>query len=238
MKKSLFALMFVLLSFGVSQAVPMFLDNYLHPLDINAFQQPKDIIGTNPPYEIYGYDWETVNGATQIKIYTDWNHGFNGFDVLYSRLGDVFINLPTGEEIAVAVRNHNLPLGNVIPNEGGLLQGNVFIPTTKLKSDYYYDPVFGIFPSQYYQYGDHEVVTAYGKVIGQAVVTLHYDPQGPKGDNYILIAFPNKIADIGYVSFSQTCANDQMKVPEPASILLFGVGLVGLGIVGRRLRKA
>ncbi len=38
-----------LILMGVSQAAPMYVDNYLHPKDVNVSQRTVDVIGSNPP---------------------------------------------------------------------------------------------------------------------------------------------------------------------------------------------
>ena len=90
---------------GTSFAVPMYPDTYLHPNDVNAYQVDKDIIGTSPPFDICGHDW-LVGDSIQLKIYTNWNKGLDGAAALGSQLGDVFIYLPEGDMIGVAIRDH------------------------------------------------------------------------------------------------------------------------------------
>jgi len=226
------ALGFLMILVGVSQAAPMFVDNYLHPNDVNDWQRTVDVIGSNPPFQIYGYD--ILNSGSLVRIYTDWDKGLSGMGPLQARLGDVFIYTPQGT-YGVAVRDHGFTAanGNYI-DEGNLKQGDVFKATSFLKSDYYYDKNFGLVQkAEYYQYGDNEIVVANaGEIIGKAAVSLFW---GGIGNSYIDIAFDQAyFGPTLYLSFAQTCANDVMKVPEPGMLILLGSGILGLGIVARR----
>lgn len=226
------ALGFLMILVGVSQAAPMFVDNYLHPLDINPDQRGIDIIGGNPPFEIYGYD--IFGGGSQIRIYTDWNLGLTG-TYNGARLGDVFIYTNQGI-VAVALRDHSYTAsnGNFI-DEGSFSAGDVFRATSFRTSDYYFDPVFGLVgKASYGQYGDHEIVLANaGDLLPFKAAVSNF--WGGIGNSYIDIVFDQAyFGEMLYVSFTQTCANDVMKVPEPGMLILLGSGILGLGIVARR----
>lgn len=227
---------FLLTIVGVSQGAPMFVDNYLHPNDINPGQRTVDVIGSNPPFQIYGYD--ILNGGAQIRIYTDWDKLLNGSGPLFARLGDVFIYTPQGI-YGVAVRDHGFTVyGNYI-DEGSFKQGDVFKATNFLKSDYYYDKNTGkVLKAEYYQYGDNEIVVANAGELLPIKATVSNFWGGVIGSGYIDIIFDQPyFGPMLYLSFTQTCANDVMKVPEPAMLILLGSGILGLGIVARRRKK-
>ncbi len=228
---------------GVSYAAPMYLDNYLHPKDVDIYQRGVDVIGANPPFQIYGYS--ILGGGTQARIFTDWDRGLSGAGPLHARLGDVFIHTRQGT-FAVAVRNHGFTVGGNYIDEGSFNRGDVFQATNFLTSDYYYHPATGlVLRARSYQYGDSEIVVAnQGSLLSYVRANVNISSGGPLGTNYIDINFVdpagnpyNFLGNIAYLSFTQTCANDVMKVPEPAMLLLLGAGLVGVGIMARRKRS-
>ncbi len=59
---------------------------------------------------------------------------------------------------------------------------------------------------------------------GPYTLSYSFDPGIVLGSNFV----------IGY---SQWCANDVFLTPEPTAILLLGMGLIGVGVLARKLRK-
>ena len=206
---------------SVAGAVPsdLTLDTYLHP-NGPGYYQGQDVIGNNPPFQIYGSRW---TDTSTLEIWWDWNQGLDG-EYASSRLGDVFLQLNSGEMIAVALRSHvaGYDFGDTTA------QGSVFYAQTLWTSDDYY----GSLP---YTYGWHEVVTATGDLVAGASAVIE-DHWTEKEKSYILIRFSGLNNDqlTDYLSISPTCANDIHKVPEPAALVLLGISLVGVAIYPRK----
>lgn len=208
---------------AVASALPIGLtqDTYWHPngpLNI-------DVLGDNPPFQIYGSIW---TNASTLQIWTDWSVGLAG-TYNSSMMGDVFLQLDTGEVIAVALRNHVA----TYDFDGSISQGEVFYATNTWTSDDY------AALTHWYTYGWHEVVTATGSAVAGVSAAINYHWAGI-GQSYIEIELSGITnANLSnYLSIAQTCANDIHKVPEPAALVLVGIGLVGVGICSRKKSHA
>jgi hypothetical protein len=224
----------LLFSWNVTKAKAIsFPDTYLHPLDMNPGQQGLDRIGAEIPFEIYGHDWLT-SAETTLRIWTSWDLGLDGKALFDVQVGDVFIYAPT-ETIAVALRDHNPLLG-----EGNFQAGDIFEPTVMLTSDHYFDPDTGeLHKLDYSKYGDNEIVLASeGDFIENlGASAINYGPA--EGKYAITISFPATY-DFNMhpgIRFAWTCANDIHHVPEPATLLLLGTGLLGIIGIRRKFSK-
>jgi hypothetical protein len=208
-------------------AIPMN-DYYMHPNDVNSSQINVDRIGSDPPFEIWGHDWASPG---VFRLYLDWTpgYGLNGSWGGQVQLGDLIFYDSSGQKYAIALRNHT--------NENDeILMGNVFEVTQERTSDYYFG-AGGIFGQQSTSwYGDNELVTADGNVLGQAAIGFF---DGGKKNTYITVdlgIFDSLGFDPDTFRFAYTCANDIIvaPVPEATPLLLVGCGLLCVAVLARR----
>ena len=199
-------------------------DEYLHPSDNEAWQQPKDIIGDPEYFNIFGHKWSS---PTELDIYLTWNGMGLNETYLGAMLGDVFLYNPTGaQDVFIPVRNHDSTYdGNT------MLQGKIYnVVDTRLSNAYYASTSTS-------RYGDNELVTASSSSgpFGEATVSWI---SGTDYNTISIIGEHLKGFEDWNIRFAYTCGNDvHTPVTEPATMLLLGTGLIGLAGFGRKKFK-
>lgn len=229
---------------GTSFALPVLpagsiSDTYLHPKDNESGQRDRDVIGSAYYFQIFGHRWSEDSGNSRLEIFLSWNLDWDD-QHLGAKLGDVFLDDPSDGNYTpdrfVALRNHsNTYDPNVIYPQDNIDQGKIYSAERFFRSNDYYDINTD-------RYGDNEIVTGFGKELGESnsmVWIKDLDYAGGTGFNVIDIIFKGSEYANWDVRLAYTCGNDvHAPVPEPATMILFGTGLIGLAGFGRKKFKS
>ena len=195
----------------------------------------RDSIG-GATYDIQSMDVTFGGGYMNVRV----NTNFSTPDPYGVEFGDLFIsnNGWNPDTSASNYRNDNIFTGEdweyVFDTSEGVLYGGGFGIATS-------NDFFG--GSGYYYRRNHEVQrTSGGTELAGSLVDLSSTGDGGYIEyNILLSSLDLTTGDIG-LRWAMTCANDAIEgavrysVPEPATILMFGVGILGLAMSARKAR--
>ncbi len=190
-----------------------------------------DRIG-NSSYEVKGMDVNFTGGMMNVRVHTNFNQASDPYGIEF---GDLFISIdgwnPNG---SAPYYSDNAATGEswefaFDTSLNGLYGGNFSILTSDDKID----------ASRYIFRNGQEVQIAGGTLFAGSSVDLSHAGNGGYIDYSISMASlgVSSGSNIG-LKWGMTCANDTIEgvvaVAEPVSVLLFGVGLLGLGATRRK----
>lgn len=224
--------------------------------DDDTFHGWQDFIGEE--FNIFGIDFSFSSGDLTLNLYSnfDGDASFGGVDV---DLADLKLDLDCDGvyELGVALTNRGgVDAGGIYSNP----QWNTAFHYFENKT--VYDPVYDKSNFYYGQFLEADPDTVGGVATTVTYVDVHltggdknatYEatfgtgtfPQELSGDPGYLWEVTIPIADLGWTGADvgvfwagSTCANDIIEgkkpVPEPATMLLLGAGLVGIAGFGRK----
>lgn len=207
----------------------------------------NDTIGDrlgDPPFELYGMDVTQTGNSVVFDIFTNYkdNYTVGGWTTLSA---DFAINIDSDSdyEYGVAFRNHTSTDNPLIKEGDFYLIDTSLIDTGDIVNGWYitdhYEPAGG----GYGYWHGKPVGIAGGSLVKNVAVT--WNPIGSNPNYRISFTLDkndfllNNEETFSFFTASATCANDYMGgtvkvVPEPASMILFGIGVFGFGVIKRR----
>jgi len=212
-----------------AQAAPIVIqDTYIGGSPNDPAYNNKDIIGNASQFEVSKMEVSFKSADTMIvDVYSQY---FNNIGVYYTRLGDLFLST-TGYQGDGEVWEYALKLDNYLPSS--TTTSGVISLYSVLATNIQYS----FAPDNYIYRVGQEVQY---KGIGQtALATGSWELNKIGGttdtDDYLRFTIAYDFGDIDTygLHWGMTCGNDVIEgaatVPEPPTMLLFGIGLIGLG---------
>ncbi len=261
--KILAATVLLLINCGLASATTID-DNYWGATPTDAV--PRDIVGAEGNYDVSKIEATQIGDTIYLDIYSRFLNDIqlrNNESFQNLLLGDLFIstdgwdpngtstynddNASTGTawEYALALDEHTYNR-----SAGGLnTGGNAFLykisdGDTILESDDFFGPGDTYRTGQEVQFSPADD----SSLIRTNLWSIGYGTSSDDFDDYLSLSF--SLADLGISTgqelgfhWTMTCGNDVIEgaltpVPEPATMLLFGTGIIGLaGFVRRRNKK-
>lgn len=210
-------------------------DNYIGPGATNSGYVNSDVIGNLNDFDILGLNATISSDLLKVDIYsTYFDNSIGRYD---TELGDLFISVDgysgegEGWEFAAVLDNYHPQIIE------GKASGSVSL----------YDTTDGVIVlsnvshSNYiYRAGQEVQFTPHANANAIATGAWGID------DNWLSIYIAGEdilpvVTEVGF-HYAMTCGNDVIEggvapVPEPATMLLLGTGLIGLAGISRRKRK-
>lgn len=218
-----------------AQATPIIIqDNYIGGTPTNTSWNGKDIVGAAEYFDISKMEVSFISSDTMIiDVYSRY---FNNIGKYNTQLGDLFIST-NGYQGDNEQWEYALKLDTYLPNITRTTSGNISlynIQTANIRQSF--SPY--IFRAgqevQYNPNGQSSLATGSWELLKLG---------GSDTDDYLQFAITYDFGNISNYGFhwTMTCGNDVIEgaapVPEPATLLIFGSGLIGLGCILRRTIK-